>query len=433
MDAGPARWRPLPLSLAALLLFAALQASALARPDRGGSPVEAAGRAIRLAATTPEAGWLGVRVRAPGARAVTLSEQAGTQLERIATLRVAHSRARRRHLLRWRCDRRVRRLVATAVVNGSERRAAVRTRTPSCRRRLRAYARPLRPRAGGRVAIRVLDSWGTGGIDGRACLRPPGGEQRCRRFQIAVGRARALPGFGVERAGRWSLGLTTPWRQRLRRPVQVRAAGERLRVLATGDSMVQYVDTALAKRLEPEVEVRSDARVSTGISKPALLDWVRHARSQVARYRPDVTVVFLGANDGFPLRSGAGRRVRCCGRAWIRAYAARARRMMASYARRGRGQVYWLTLPAPRPRQWKRIYAAVNAALRRASARFGDELRLIDLGRVFTPHGRFRATMRWRGHAVGVRQGDGVHLTPAGAAIAAGLVTRKLRRGHVLE
>ncbi|MDQ5808062.1 MAG: hypothetical protein M3320_05235, partial [Actinomycetota bacterium] len=54
--------------------------------------------------------------------------------------------------------------------------------------------------------------------------------------------------------------------------------------------------------------------------------------------------------------------------------------------------------------------------------------RVIETGKVFTPGGRFRATVRGRV----VRQPDGVHLNTRGASIAAGLVVRRLRRDGVL-
>ena len=66
--------------------------------------------------------------------------------------------------------------------------------------------------------------------------------------------------------------------------------------------------------------MRSDAFVSTGISKPSLLDWQRQAGRQAAR-APDVVVMFLGANDGFSMGSAA-----CCGEAWVAEYARRAQR-----------------------------------------------------------------------------------------------------------
>ena len=205
-------------------------------------------------------------------------------------------------------------------------------------------------------------------------------------------------------------------------------------VLATGDSMIQIVDSFLERRLErrPGVRVHSDARISTGLSKPFLLNWPRHARSQARRLRPRVTVVFIGANDGFPFPARRGGRVACCGRAWRVQYACRARRMMRAYARGGAGQVYWLLLPQARGGPYRRVYPAVNRALRRAARPRGDHVRLVHLNRLFTPHGRYRDVIRHRGRRVHVRQRDGIHLSVAGASIAAGIVARLIRRDGAL-
>jgi hypothetical protein len=210
--------------------------------------------------------------------------------------------------------------------------------------------------------------------------------------------------------------------------VRVRPAGGRLRLLATGDSMIQIIDGDLQQRLSGDhVDVRAESHVSTGISKPFMLDWVRHARAQARTVRPDVTVMFLGANDGYPIGKAP-----CCAGAWIAAYAERASAMMRAYARGGRGRVYWLLLPAPRASAFARVFRAVDAALRDAARAHPDSVRLIDLGATFTPDGRFHRTIRRNGRSVVVRQGDGVHLNVAGASIAATLIIRALRRDGVL-
>jgi hypothetical protein len=194
------------------------------------------------------------------------------------------------------------------------------------------------------------------------------------------------------------------------------------KVLATGDSMIQIIDSFMKERLKSRgVRVKSDARISTGISKPSMLDWVRHARRQASRIRPDVTVVFIGANDGFPIGG-----VQCCGPAWIRGYAHRARLMMSAYARGGSARVYWCLLPAPRGGEFRRVYSAVDAALRRAQASRTRDVRLIHFERVFTPGFRFRPVIRWHGRLVHARQSDGVHLSRSGASIAASILIHTL-------
>lgn len=212
-----------------------------------------------------------------------------------------------------------------------------------------------------------------------------------------------------------------------RRPAFTRL--HRLRVLATGDSMIQIVDGHLARRLRHRrgASVRSDAHIGTGISRPDQLDWVRRARAQSAGFKPDVTVVFLGANDGFPL---AG--VPCCGAGWGAAYARRVEAMMRSYLRGGRSYVYWLTLPAPDRAAFVPIYSRVNSAIEQAARRVGGGVRVIDTARVFTPGGSFRQTITFRGRTINARQPDGIHLSTAGAAVAATLVIDRLRADHAL-
>jgi len=155
-----------------------------------------------------------------------------------------------------------------------------------------------------------------------------------------------------------------------------------------------------------------------------MLNWPVHARRLAREGRPDATVVFLGANDGFGFPLGGGRQEPCCSDAWVTAYAQRARTMMAAYGRGGAGRVYWLTLPVPRSAAFARIYAAVNRALRQAAAAFPATVRIVDTVPVFTPGGRFRPALR---------QSDGVHLTPAGDAVAARLVAAAMRRDGLIR
>lgn len=206
------------------------------------------------------------------------------------------------------------------------------------------------------------------------------------------------------------------------------AAG-RGRVLATGDSMIQIVDGFLKQRLERKgVKVRSDARISTGISKPFMLDWPKHARSQAHSLRPSATVVFLGANDGFPFGATA-----CCGKRWIARYAARVGAMMDSYSRGGAGHVYWLTLPTPRKASFARVFRGVNAAIEEAGSTRTATVDVLDMRKVFTPSGHYQGSIVRHGRRIHVRQGDGIHLNASGARIAAAEIARAMRADKLIR
>ena len=273
---------------------------------------------------------------------------------------------------------------------------------------LRAPADALRVGLGDLVSWHVYVQW----QDGSGCA-VAAGPAACTQIMPATG----------------SLTLATAAQ---RRPAFTRR--HRLRLLATGDSMIQVIDGDLKRQLDRRraTTVRSDAHISTGITKPRLLDWLGKARGQASAFKPDVTVMFLGANDGFPLRSAAGTTARCCGEAWVAAYARRVEAMMRSYLRGARAYVYWLTLPAPRSARFARIYSRVNVAIRRAAERVGSGVRVVDLASVFTPGGQFRQEITFRGRTIDARQPDGIHLSTAGAAVAATLIVDQLRADHAL-
>jgi lysophospholipase L1-like esterase len=202
-----------------------------------------------------------------------------------------------------------------------------------------------------------------------------------------------------------------------------------IRILATGDSMIQVVDSFLADRL-PAHRVIGEAHVSTGISKAGFfgLDWVKHAAAQAKRIHPDATIVWIGPNEGFPING-----IDCCSRAWIKAYAQRARAMMRSYRRGGRASVYWLTLPIPRSGALARVLRAVNSAIAQAARGTGSGVHVIDMRKVFTPHNRFQQTACYRGRCFSARQPDGVHLSNAGARVAADIIARRLRADRAIR
>jgi lysophospholipase L1-like esterase len=380
-----------------------------------GAGDDAQAQALTLSADKRETGYIGLQLRsAPGVR-VTITE--GT--EQLTQVTPTGPSTALRRVATWLCDRRARTFTATSEDGQT---ASAELRTPSCARRL-ALRAPRSVRSGRAVAVRLVDRWRIGDLVARFCVEPPGGPASCRR-ERAGGRSR----FRALRPGGWRLEASTR-HARAERIVRAAHPGGRLRLLATGDSMIQIIDGFLKARLAPHgVRVHSDAHISTGISKPSLLDWQAQARRQAAG-KPDVVVMFLGANDGFPMGDAA-----CCNNdAWIAEYARRARSMMRSYARGGRTRIYWLLLPTPRGGFFRETFPAVNAGIRRAAAGVRRNVRVIDLVEVFTPGGRYRDSMPVGGRERRVRQGDGVHLNTTGASVAANVIIRTLRRERILR
>jgi uncharacterized protein len=197
------------------------------------------------------------------------------------------------------------------------------------------------------------------------------------------------------------------------------------RLLVTGDSLSTPLDIEIARKLADQgggVEVTRDPHLATGISNSGLVDWGQLSSSQAANDDPDAAVLFIGANEGYPMPGPNGVQVSCCGPAWEAEFRSRVGQMMDNYLEGGVQRIYWLTVPTQRDPARKPIADAVNQAIDSAAAERGAAVRVIDLVPVFTPGDSYRDSISIDGKQTIVRESDGIHLNDAGSSLAADLV-----------
>jgi hypothetical protein len=379
-----------------------------------------------FAADTTEAGVISLDFFGARGAPVVFYERIGDRRVRLGVRTSAPDSATTlKDAVAWRCARLFRRFEATSTLpDGTPAIGRYSVRTPSCATRL-ALGVPHRLAPGARGSIRVADRWGNGGVSPQLCITPPRGAGACTTLRLRRAITVATRPFRPALRGRWRVELRIRG-HRVRRSV---AVGEGVSsvalptVLATGDSMLQGIDSFLADELGDTATVRSDIRPGTGISKPGG-PWAALPARQVERLHPAATVVAIGAVDGFPLPAPDGTSVACCGSGWIAVYTRRVRDIMLTYRRKGRGRVIWLTLPIPKgPRD---VADAVNLSILAAATGL-PRVTVLRLDELFTPDG-FREVMPYRGRDVRVRAADGIHLNVAGTAIAAKAVAAELRR-----
>jgi lysophospholipase L1-like esterase len=203
-------------------------------------------------------------------------------------------------------------------------------------------------------------------------------------------------------------------------------------LLVTGDSLSTPLDLELARRLAGDgIEVERAPQLGTGISNDALVDWGQLSARLAGDTEPDATVVFIGANEGYPLPAAEGD-VDCCGPEWAAVFAGRARQMLDNFRRGEEGKVYWLLVPTQRDPARGKITRAVNAAIEVAAQPWRDQVRLVDLPAVFTPEDRYRDSMEIDGEDTIVRESDGIHLNEAGSSLAADVVLEAIGRDFEL-
>jgi hypothetical protein len=234
--------------------------------------------------------------------------------------------------------------------------------------------------------------------------------------RVATASAGGVPPVTPDAFDPQELGAAAPAKRPLRR------------LLVTGDSMSTPLDTHLARLLARSgVRVTREPHLGTGISKSFVIDWGRLATRQVRSLRPDAVVVFIGANEGYPMAGPGGREVECCGADWAAVYANRVRAMVDIYRQDGDGRVYWVTVPTPRAPNRRPITRVVDAAIEVAVQPWRAQVRVIDTVPIFSPDG-YRDAMPVDGTEKIVRDADGKHLSDLGAKLLAEIVLDEMAR-----
>jgi lysophospholipase L1-like esterase len=203
------------------------------------------------------------------------------------------------------------------------------------------------------------------------------------------------------------------------------------KLLVTGDSLSTPLDIEIARKLADQgasVQVTRDPHLATGISNTGLVDWGKLSSSQAANDDPDAVVLFIGANEGYPMPGPNGQQVSCCGPDWEAIFQSRVGQMMDNYLNGGVDRIYWLTVPTQRDPARKPIADDVNQAIRAEAAKRGGAVRVVDLIPTFTPGDTYRDSISIDGKSTIVRESDGIHLNEGGASIAADLVLQALDR-----
>lgn len=206
------------------------------------------------------------------------------------------------------------------------------------------------------------------------------------------------------------------------------------KLLVTGDSMSTPMDAVLARRLSPQgVEVVRDPKLGSAISDDEFLDWGQVSSAQVRDEDPDAVVMLIGAGEGLPMEAPGGGEVECCNPEYAAVYANRVRQIMQTYLGDPDKRLYWLSVPRSRnDRQWE-ISQLVNESVRVAAVPWLSQIRLIDLVSIFTPGGVYRDSMEIDGRDTIVRDSDGLHLTEAGAELAADAVLERMAQDFAID
>jgi hypothetical protein len=212
-----------------------------------------------------------------------------------------------------------------------------------------------------------------------------------------------------------------------------------LRLWAAGDSLVIEPGYALQRAALASKAIKSvgsiDGRIGTGLDRPDVFNWFLEIRRELKVLHPNAVLLGFGGNDDKGYMTGLPSGVSVDSfddPAWVHEYARRVGGLIDLINRSG-AFVVWMGLPITADRdqtiRFDRINAVVDRVIRArpGGAAFVDTYTLLA-----GPDGYAEYLTNLAGQVQLVRQPDGVHLAPAGAAIVARQVLKDLNAAYDL-
>jgi hypothetical protein len=227
---------------------------------------------------------------------------------------------------------------------------------------------------------------------------------------------------------------TLPPRPELRTPT----AAAPLRLWVGGDSIVRDFGESVLRLAAPDplFEPVLHYEISTGLTRPDYFDWPEALVDDMAATDPEVVVIMFGANDGQGIVTADGTAIQqVSDPAWDDEYALRVGAVMDLLHEDEDRLVYWVLQPPMRDGGFDARIDIINAVYEReAEARPWIEIVATE-PLIGDSNGGYADNLPGPGGAVAdLRQGDGIHLSRAGADLLAehvlGLIDAEISPGR---
>ncbi|MBR6575793.1 MAG: DUF459 domain-containing protein [Akkermansia sp.] len=192
------------------------------------------------------------------------------------------------------------------------------------------------------------------------------------------------------------------------------AAPVHYRIMLMGDSLMEDLGPATYRVLRSRKGLHFilTAKFSTGLCRPDYFNWPQNLEPAVKEHRPDIIIIFIGANDGMPIKVEDKNISPYSRDAWRDAYRGKMQEIF-DIARKYECRVLWVGLP---PMGGK--YAALLKNTADTQQAVCESLHVPYLDTVpllGDENGAYRTYMtNERGQTVRLRKKDLEHLAPAG-------------------
>ncbi len=194
-----------------------------------------------------------------------------------------------------------------------------------------------------------------------------------------------------------------------------------LRLWVGGDSFAGSLGPAMLRALKKTgvVKQTTDARKSTGLARPDVLNWPKHLASYFDQIDPEIVVLMVGGNDAQDMTTADKKTLSSGTPEWKEEYAVRVRAMLDVILKPNR-QLIWVGIPVMENKHIQKYVPMANEIVR-AEVMKREHATFIDTARTLSgPKGEFLIMQpQPTGRSIQVREADGVHPSTTGADMIA--------------
>ncbi len=190
--------------------------------------------------------------------------------------------------------------------------------------------------------------------------------------------------------------------------------GKKVKVLLVGDSMMQglvpLIQTSLKHR--KDIEIAHRAKVSTGLSNQTFFNWPENLKKLLKQHDPQVTIVFMGANDPQHLKVNK-KWFGVDTEGWRKIYSLRTLNFLELATANNR-KVVWIGLPMMLKEPYAKRIKVINKVYKDVNA-FYSGAAFVDTEMLLTDKGKYISFITGKNNkTIRLRQKDNIHLTFAG-------------------
>ncbi len=190
--------------------------------------------------------------------------------------------------------------------------------------------------------------------------------------------------------------------------------GKKIKVLLVGDSMMQGLVPLIQNSLKhrKDIEVAHRAKVSTGLANQTFFNWPDNLKKLLKQHDPDVTIVFIGANDPQHLKVNK-RWFGVDTDGWRKIYSLRTLNFL-ELATAQKRKVVWIGLPMMLKEPYAKRIKVINKVYKDVNAFYSDAA-FVDTEMLLTDKGKYISFITGKNNkTIRLRQKDNIHLTFAG-------------------